>query len=249
MKDLDQKGYHLSRCQQLQQPDYGARINWATTFLANQATDPHYEDEIWWSDEAHCHISGHVNSHNAVYWGSQKPTTVIERPLHPIKVTIWCAMSSHGVLGPYFIEENGVTVTVNGARYLDMLDTKFYPDFSDFAFDNPELSTDWYFQQDGARPHITRGVRAWIFNKFGIRTIGEYLNNHWPARSPDLTPMDFFLWGWVKEQLYQRYPIVSRAQLKARITDIIRNMDIMFATNACRSVKRGLKRLWRQEVL
>ena len=85
------------------------------------------------------------------------------------------------------------------------------------SFNNPDLPVDWTFHQDGARPHITRGVRTWISSKFGNRTIGEYLNTHWLARSPDLTPMDFFLWGWVKDQLYQCYPIEVTREIGSHV--------------------------------
>ena len=41
-----------------------------------------------------------------------RPDEVVERTAFPEKVTIWCAISSHGILGPYFYEENGSRVTV-----------------------------------------------------------------------------------------------------------------------------------------
>jgi len=28
----------------------------------------------------------------------------------------------------------------------------------------------------------------------------------WPARSPDLTPCDFFLWGYLKAKVYSHHP-------------------------------------------
>ena len=93
MKELEQKPYHISRRHQLLVPDYHTRMDWATDFLAKQTADPYYEDSIWWTDESHCHLNEYVNSHNAIHWGSSKPTEVIERPFHPIKVTIWCTMS------------------------------------------------------------------------------------------------------------------------------------------------------------
>ena len=51
---------------------------------------------------------------------------------------------------------------------------------------------------------------------FEEREIGRYGKIHWPARSPDLTPMDFFVWGWVKDQVY-RQPVDSLDELKVRI--------------------------------
>jgi hypothetical protein len=46
-----------------------------------------------------------------------------------------------------------------------------------------------HFQQDGAPPHPGR----WI---------GRAAPLPWPPRSPDLTPLDFFLWGFVKDRVY-----------------------------------------------
>jgi len=52
------------------------------------------------------------------------------------KVTAWCAISASIIIGPYFFEENGVTVTVNSERYVKM-----------FAKDL------FWLQQDGATCH------------------------------------------------------------------------------------------------
>ena len=38
----------------------------------------------------------------------------------------------------------------------------------------------------------------------------------WPAKSPDLTPLDFFLWGCTKEKVYKT-EIVSREVLVGKI--------------------------------
>ena len=43
-------------------------------------------DVIWFSDEAHFLLSGHVNSKNNVFWGSKVPDEVLQRPLHSVKV-------------------------------------------------------------------------------------------------------------------------------------------------------------------
>jgi len=70
----------------------------------------------------------------------------------------------------------------------------------------------------------------WAAAHFGCK-VWEYLtttyNNHWigqggptawPARSPDLTPMDFFLWGHIKALIYTS-PVVSEEDLIALITE------------------------------
>ena len=59
-----------------------------------------------------------------------------------------------------------------------------------------------YFQQDGAPAHYTRKVRDY-FNQFFLgRWIGCRGPLEWAARSPDLTPCDFFLWGFFKSKVY-----------------------------------------------
>jgi len=75
-----------------------------------------YEDAIiMMSDEAHFHLNGSVNKQNFQYWAPQNAHEVHERPLHSPKVTVWCAIDKVGVIGPYFFEENGITMTVNSA--------------------------------------------------------------------------------------------------------------------------------------
>ena len=52
----------------------------------------------------------------------------MERSLHSDKVTVWAALSSSGIIGPFFFEEdNGKTETINSARYLELLKKKFVP--------------------------------------------------------------------------------------------------------------------------
>ena len=52
-------------------------------------------------------------------------------------------------------------------------------------------------------PHFANFVRTFLDEEFLERWIGRgspYIT--WPARSSDLTPPDFSLWGFVKDQVY-----------------------------------------------
>ena len=51
---------------------------------------------------------------------------------------------------------------------------------------------DLYFQQDGAPSHYFRGVQEHVDETFLLKWIGRKGPIDWPARSTDLTPMDFF---------------------------------------------------------
>jgi len=240
--DLKLKPYHMQRHQELQIPDYSRRQDFARWYLQQCQLDPYFEDQVWWTDEAHIYMNGHFNSKNCIHWGSSKPTDVVEKPLHPTKVTVWCAMSSAGILGPYFYEENGRNVTVNGARYLDILENKFYPELTSFTMEHA-LDPDWYFMQDGARPHILTAATDFISDRFPNRTIGERLHTPWPARSPDVTPCDFFLWGCMKDKVNERIPIVNRNQLKNIVVDVVRSINPSFCMKACQSVKKRCQKL------
>uniref|UniRef100_A0A2C9L5J0 Tc1-like transposase DDE domain-containing protein n=1 Tax=Biomphalaria glabrata TaxID=6526 RepID=A0A2C9L5J0_BIOGL len=63
---------------------------------------------------------------------------------------------------------------------------------------------EFYFQQDGAPPHYHRDVRAYLDHNVPGQWIGRRGPIEFPARSPDLTPLDFFLWGTVKDVVYKR---------------------------------------------
>jgi len=62
------------------------------------------------------------------------------------------------------------------------------------------------FQQDGTGPHNARIVTIYLNQQFSGRWLGRYGPIHWPARFPDLNPLDFFLWGYCKEVIYRRLP-------------------------------------------
>ncbi|KDR19265.1 hypothetical protein L798_06685, partial [Zootermopsis nevadensis] len=49
--------------------------------------------------------------------------------------------------------------------------------------------------EDGAPPHWGLQIRAYLDRAFPGRRIGRDDPVPWPPRSPDITPLDFFLWG------------------------------------------------------
>ena len=149
-----------------------------------------------------------------------------------------------GYPSPYFYEENSRTVT--GLRYLEVLQDKFYPELSQLTFNDPELDPYSFFMQDGARPHSLNAARQFLSLKFETRTIGDRLNTPWPARSPDLTPCDFFLCGWIKDNIYKTMPIINRQHLKDVATDVISSIVLAFCQNACRSIKNILEKCLQQ---
>jgi len=71
---------------------------------------PDFLDNVWFSDEAHFLVSDHVNSKNNIFWGSTPPEHCLQRPLHSVKCTAWVAISKHGIIGPFWFEDDNERV-------------------------------------------------------------------------------------------------------------------------------------------
>ncbi|GFV85518.1 putative transposable element [Trichonephila clavipes] len=73
-----------------------------------------------------------------------------------------------------------------------------------------QMSSRWcgelWFQQDGATCHTARATTDLLKDTFGDRLISRFGPVNWPPRSCDLTPLDYFLWGYVKSLVYADKP-------------------------------------------
>uniref|UniRef100_A0A1Y1MEB7 Tc1-like transposase DDE domain-containing protein n=1 Tax=Photinus pyralis TaxID=7054 RepID=A0A1Y1MEB7_PHOPY len=67
-------------------------------------------------------------------------------------------------------------------------------------------------------------VREFLDEKFPGQWIGRRGPIEWPARSPDLTPLDFFLWGHLKSVVYKTEP-ASINDLRYRIVRECRSLS------------------------
>jgi hypothetical protein len=59
-----------------------------------------------------------------------------------------------------------------------------------------------YLQHDGAPPHSSCKVRNFLNYRFPGRWIRRGGPHNWPARSPDLSLLDYCVWKWIKELVY-----------------------------------------------
>ncbi|GFV70180.1 uncharacterized protein TNCV_2553241 [Trichonephila clavipes] len=74
----------------------------------------------------------------------------------------------------------------------------------------PELNNhdvqELWFQQDGTTCHTARATIDFLKDTFGDCLISHFGPVNWPPRSCDLTPLDYFLWGYVKSLVYADKP-------------------------------------------
>lgn len=186
--------YHLKTLHKLHDNDYAPRIHFADWFLDQE--DPQFSKRVLWSDEAHFYLDGYVCSNQCVIWDSTNPHKFRERPLHPLKVTVWCAFNSNFILPPYFIDS---PTTVNQYVYADIINNHLMPHI--------QGQNDIIFMQDGATAHTANSVKALLLEKFGEHNvISRGFTHSWPSRSPDLNPCDYFLWGFLKSRVFRNSP-------------------------------------------
>ncbi|GFS59128.1 tc3a_0 protein [Trichonephila clavipes] len=141
-------------------------------YFENNGRARDFHKRILFSDEAHFWLNGYVNKQNCRIWSEANLQVYVETPLHPEKLTVWCALWAGGIIGPYF-------------------------------FKNDEGHN---FQQDGATCHTARATIDLLKDTFGDRLISRFGPVNWPPRSCDLTPLDYFLWGYVKSLIYADKP-------------------------------------------
>ncbi|GFX90807.1 transposable element Tc3 transposase [Trichonephila clavipes] len=130
-------------------------------------------------DGAHFSLNGYVNKQNCRIWSEANPQVYVETPLHPEKLTVWVALWAGGIIGPYFFKnDEGRNVTFNGAV----------------------VPTRWRNMLHSSCHN------RFIERMFGDRLISRFGPVNWPPRSCDLTPLDYFLWGYVKSGVYADRP-------------------------------------------
>ncbi|GFX90935.1 transposable element Tc3 transposase [Trichonephila clavipes] len=118
-----------------------------------------FHKRILFSDEAHFWLNGYVNKQNCRIWSEANPQVYVETPLHPEKLTVWCALWA------------GAVVPTRRRN----------------------MSHSWCHNQ-------------FIEDTFGDRLISRFGPVNWPPKSCDLTPLDYFLWGYVKSLVYADKP-------------------------------------------
>ena len=84
-----------------------------------------------------------------------------------------------------------------------------------------EQDSELWFQQDGAPAHTSRMAMGWLNLRLQNQLISNKCEFSWPARSPDLSPLDFYLWSYVKGIVFRSNPL-NVADLKAKVRESIR---------------------------
>lgn len=218
-KDLHLFPYKIQMTQQLKPADKPRRLAYGKFVKEMVRGDDEFWSKIVMSDEANFELCGQVHKQNCRIYGTSNPRKIQEQPNYQQKLNVWCGVAANRIIGPYFYEdENGATVTTNKERYIDMMRRYVMPQIRKFGMEH------YWFQQDGAPPHTSKFAIDKMKKWFPGRLISKHGDIDWPPRSPDLTPPDFYLWGFLKSVVYKSKP-KTLAELKNNIRREIRKIS------------------------
>ncbi|KFM75906.1 Transposable element Tcb1 transposase, partial [Stegodyphus mimosarum] len=163
-------------------------------------------------------------------------------------IMVWGMFSWHS-LGSLIIVEG----TMDQYKYASVLADHVHPymrivfpqDDGIFQQDNARCHT---AASDGAPPHIARRVKDLLRASFGDdRVLSRHFRHAWPPRSPDLSPCDYWLWGYLKSQVYRDRP-TSQGMLKDNIRRQCLTITPDMLYSAVRNIIPRLQLLLRNDV-
>lgn len=189
-KILKTSGYHAFKMHNLEDLSpihLERRLNFiAQIRVVAEIIDQRLFNHILWTDESRFVSNGLPNKKNNHYWSRENPHFVnpIQNQGH-FGVNVWCGVIGSHLIGPYFYER-----VLDSIAYLRFLQEELPALLEDVPL---QLRINLCFQHDGAPPHRALIVQEYLNDTFPDRWIGLNGPISWPGKSPDLTPLDFFM--------------------------------------------------------
>ena len=124
---LGLRPYKIQMCQPLKEEDIVWRRDFANHLVKEFKNGSIGVHKIWFSDETHFQLNGYLKKQNWRRWGTEYPHLSVVSPLHPQKITMWCAISSKRIIHPMFTD--GMVI---GMKCRELLEEDFDPEASCF---------------------------------------------------------------------------------------------------------------------
>ena len=212
-EDLHLKCIKKRRAQQLSVVNCETRVTRASLLL--RSFPKHSVDFIFFTDEKIFSVAPPINLQNDRLYvpittkkkDVSSKRLLRTRPTFSKSVMVSVAVSKLGCTDLIFVEPG---VKVNGTYYRDViLAQQMLPAIRYIAGDC------YVFQQDNAPSHRARETIEFLQRE----TPNFIPPEMWPPNSPDLNPLDYKLWGFLQEQVYQR-PVRDVTDLKQRLVEV-----------------------------
>lgn len=219
--------YKYANQQELIVGDEDRRASFCEIMMEKCNADNNFLRSVCFTDESTFTLNGEPNHQNCRFWSQQNQHVAL--PTHTQyrrSVNVWAGILGNNIIGPFFIDGR-----LNSEAYIDLLSNEVFPTIAQVAEDIPTV---WY-QHDGAPAHSSAAVREYLNDAFPNSWIGRNGTVAWPPRSPDLSPLDFFFWGYLKSKIYtvRRHPNLE--SLKDRIQEVCFNITPDVLENVRRS--------------
>lgn len=232
--------YHYTPVQVIEEGDPVRRLDFCRFMLHADLEDPNFFKRILWTDESKFDKDGITNYHNAHYWASKADGNPKKKRAkgsqRRFSLNVWMGIVCNHLIGPYFLPEN-----LNGETYENFLTEELPQLLQDLP---AEITQNMWFQHDGCPAHYRRSVRQLLDTTYPNKWIGRGGPTPWPARSPDLTPMDYYVWGHMKTLVYDDpNPITSVEVLRQKIIDAADKMRTTLTTGVVKSALRKRMRI------
>lgn len=228
--------FQIQMTQQSRYDGHTSRREFCEWVNNQQKIDPLFYRKILFSDEAEFWMDGFVSKHNCYYTNSsQEDYELSSRSSHGQKLTVWCGMHAGGIIGPYiFRTEDGANSDYSSV-YLQLVKDHL----PNHVVINGGTDRFW-FQQDEAPSHMLPETFAVLGKMFGNKYISPYGPVNWPSKSCDLTPVNFFLWGYLKGKVYAQMPTTLN-ELEANIRQALANIAPKMAEHVFRHWKQRIQ--------
>lgn len=183
------------------------------------------------SDEMMIGLNRHFNRQNDGQWyvkGRQDHMAqLVTRKSFDNLVHVWVGLNWHiGVIGPFFVDEinvEGLTEkekgkrpnSLTGAKYTRLLRDSIMPAIY-AKMSEAEVRESFWWQQDGAGVHCSPQPLQYLHSIFTEdRILSRRSRRAWPARSPDLNPLDYSFWSLLRKEVSEVNPTNIREIKKA----------------------------------
>ena len=147
-----------------------------------------------------------VNQQNARVWASSSSTEgrIVTRRQYPQSVIVWAAATETGRSSLLFVPYR---VKLNSYRYITDISEGCLLPWAKKHFQGAP----WFLQQDSTPSHASK-----ITQSCSQRKILTFISKEvWPARSPDLNPLNFSIWSIVETKTCSSpHPIVEALKAK-----------------------------------
>lgn len=222
-----QHPYHIIKQHGLEGEDHNLRMEFCNWAIDRENNAPNFFQNVMFSDESSFTNTSMPNRRNLHFYSDTNPYFTRRIPnQRRWSINVWAACLGPYIIGPHFFEGS-----LTGVRYLDFLQNTL-PELLENVPLN--IRQNMWFQHDGAPAHSTLAVRNFLNNTYPGRWIGRGGPVSWPARSPDLTPLDFFVWGYVKGKVY-RQPPTTVVDMRNRIVAAFETITEGMMTDVYRS--------------